>query len=132
MYRPDIVDEPIVNEQLNLNAFAPPVPGTQGNEGVNQLRGPRFVKADFSLFKNFQITEGTKLQFRAECFNITNTPSFVVSGDNVTIGAWTPGPPNPNNPSGLVAKQGGKLGVITDTAGFYTPRQFQFALKFLF
>jgi len=132
MYRPDIVDTPLINGQLNLNAFAPPVPGTQGNEGVNQLRGPRFVKADFSLFKNFQITEGTKLQFRAECFNFTNTPSFVISGDNVTIGAWTPGPPNPNNPSGLVAKQGGKLGVITDTAGFYSPRQFQFALKFLF
>jgi len=131
-YRPDIVDEVWLNGQLNLNAFAPPVPGTQGNEGVNQLRGPRFQKADLSVFKYFPITEGVRLQFRVEAFNISNTPSFVISGDNVTISSWTRGPANPNNASGLVAAQGGKLGIITDTAGFYTARQFQFALKLLF
>jgi hypothetical protein len=132
-YRPDIVGEPIVNEIVNLNAFAPQVPGTQGNEGVNQLRGPRFVKADLSVFKNFPITEDrVKLQFRVECFNITNTPSLVYTGDNTTIAAWTKGTVTAENPTGLVAAQGGKLGILTDTAAFYTPRQFQFALKLLF
>ena len=31
---------------------------------------------DFSIFKEFGITETTRLQFRAEAFNLTNTPSF--------------------------------------------------------
>jgi hypothetical protein len=42
------------------------------------------------------------------------------------------GPANPKNPSGLVPQDIGKLGAITDTAGFYNARQFQFALKLLF
>jgi hypothetical protein len=132
-YRPDIVGEPLVNGIVNLNAFAPPVPGTQGNEGVNQLRGPRFQKADISIFKNFQITEDrVKLQFRAEAFNISNTPSVLFTGDNTTIASWTKGTVTAKNPTGLVAAQAGKLGIITDTAGFYNPRQIQFALKLLF
>jgi hypothetical protein len=132
-YRPNIVGEPIVNGIVNLNAFGPPVPGTQGNEGINQLRGPRFWKADLSIFKNFQIIEDKlKLQLRAEGFNIANTPSFVYSQDTTTIGAWVKGPANPKNPSGLVPKPDSKVGVLTETAGFYSPRQFQFALRLLF
>ena len=38
--------------------------------------GPPFRKMDFSLFKDFNITERYRLQFRAESFNLTNTPAF--------------------------------------------------------
>ena len=31
---------------------------------------------DLTLFKDFQLAEKTKLNFRAECYNITNTPWF--------------------------------------------------------
>ena len=41
-----------------------------------QVNGPGYRDFDFSIFKEFGITETTRLQFRAEAFNLTNTPSF--------------------------------------------------------
>jgi hypothetical protein len=38
---------------------------------------------DLSLFKNFNITERWRLQFRSEWFNLTNTPQFDRPGNNV-------------------------------------------------
>jgi hypothetical protein len=34
------------------------------------------VNADLSLFRTFRLTEKFNLQFRAESFNISNTPHF--------------------------------------------------------
>jgi hypothetical protein len=31
---------------------------------------------DASIFKNFQVSESTRVQFRAECFNIANHANF--------------------------------------------------------
>jgi aerobic-type carbon monoxide dehydrogenase small subunit (CoxS/CutS family) len=47
-----------------------------GTSGRNILRGPSWVNLDFSLFRTFGITEGLVLEFRAEAFNLTNTPHF--------------------------------------------------------
>jgi hypothetical protein len=47
-----------------------------GNSGRNILRGPSWVNLDFSLFRTFHIMEGVGLEFRAEAFNISNTPHF--------------------------------------------------------
>jgi|SRR6266508_3401633 len=47
-----------------------------GNLGWNVLRGPGFWNLDGSLFREFQITERHKLQFRAECFSCINTPQW--------------------------------------------------------
>ena len=47
-----------------------------GSTGNNTLRGPGERRVDFSMFKNFVITERVKLQFRWEAFNATNTPWF--------------------------------------------------------
>ena len=47
-----------------------------GNSGVGIIRDLPQYNLDFSLFKNFSITERAKLQFRAEAFNAFNTPYF--------------------------------------------------------
>jgi hypothetical protein len=58
---------------------------------------------------NFQPTESLRVQFRAESYNITNTPSFA-------------------NPTSALGNA--NFGRITGTLG--NPRQLQFALKLLF
>ena len=47
-----------------------------GSAGNNLLRGPGQRNVDFSLYKNFKITEAVGLQFRFESFNFFNTPWF--------------------------------------------------------
>jgi carboxypeptidase family protein len=49
---------------------------TIGNASRNPVRGPAFRDLDLSLIKHTRITEGTDLEFRAELFNLTNTPAF--------------------------------------------------------
>jgi hypothetical protein len=49
---------------------------TFGNMGRNIFRGPGFVNLDFSVVKNFRLTEKLKLQLRGEFFNILNHPNF--------------------------------------------------------
>jgi hypothetical protein len=133
-YAPDIVGKPFLNRgfdltSFNLNAFAPPVPGTDGNEGVNPYYGPHYRQADLSLHKNFQFNERVGLQFRAECFNISNTPNF--STPMASISAWAQSTATSQNPSGLVVAQNG-MSYTKGTAGLSSNRNFQFALKVLF
>ena len=47
-----------------------------GNFGRNQLRGPFQINHDLSLIKITKLTENTNIEFRAEFFNILNSPAF--------------------------------------------------------
>ncbi len=101
---------------FNTAAFTPQPLGTIGNVGKNSLYGPHFRHSDFSIFKNFKVTEGSTLQFRTEFFNLTNTPSF--------------GNPGVNNGNNNISSS--TFGRITNVSTNYTPRQIQFVLKYLF
>ncbi len=71
-----------LSEFFNTAAFAPQPLGTVGNTQRNSLFGPDFRHVDLSLFKTFPVTERVNVQFRIECFNISNTPNFYMANTN--------------------------------------------------
>jgi len=63
------------------------VPGTEirfGTTGRNIIRGPGYFNLDGSIFRDFNITERVKFQFRMEMFGVTNTPHLNNPGTDVT------------------------------------------------
>jgi len=61
---------------FDTHPFSAPPPNTLGNVGRNVLHGPHLFDIDFSVFRKFRVTERVRLEFRAESFNLTNTPWF--------------------------------------------------------
>jgi hypothetical protein len=91
---------------FDTSAFARVTEVRFGNVGRNTMRGPGVVNMDLSLFRTFRLTEKLDMQFRAEAFNLSNTPHF-------------------NNPNGNrnSSNFGKVLGVAND------PRSFRFGLR---
>lgn len=97
-YRPDLVGDPSVGggtreQWFNPNAFAQPALGQFGNSGRNVVRGAGINNTDASLFRNFPgilKEENSRLQFRAEFYNIFNHTNFMTYGT-------TYGVPSQNN-----------------------------------
>jgi len=56
------------------SAFAVPAAGHLGTCGYDSLIGPGVINVDLGLDRNFKITERFELKFRAEAFNMANTP----------------------------------------------------------
>lgn len=95
---------------LNPAAFRLPQSFELGNVSrlVSQLRAPGQENIDFSVMKDFTLTERLKLQLRGEAFNLFNQVRF--SGPNTTVGS-------------------ANFGQITSQANL--PREVQVALKLL-
>ena len=55
---------------------------------MNTLPGPGVFNADLGLFRKFQVTERVDVQFRAEMFNVPNTPHFGNPTGDVTSGSF--------------------------------------------
>lgn len=70
-----------------VNAFSEQPIGQLGNAGRNILRGPSTTVFDFSLMRNFLITERVGLQARWEVFNLANSPIFGQPNNNLSSGA---------------------------------------------
>jgi hypothetical protein len=114
-----------INEWFNVAAFQIQNAGTLGNERRNQLYGPHYSHLDLSLFKDFPLRQNWgKVQFRAECFNLTNTPAFGFP-NNVMSG-------NPGDLGSSAGNGGSGFGSIYSMSANYLPRAYQFALKLQF
>jgi hypothetical protein len=62
------------SQWFNTAAFTQAGQFTIGNSSRNPVRGPGLQDADLMLGKTFRITERVRFEFRAEVFNVTNTP----------------------------------------------------------
>jgi hypothetical protein len=105
------LSNPSIHKWFNTSAFVTQPKGTPGSERSDAVYGPHARVLNASLLKDFLIHEQVRLQFRGEFFNVTNTPNFGLPGNGLTTRSF---------------------GVISSTAANMTPRQMQFALKFLF
>jgi len=98
-----------VNDWFNVAAFTTPAQYTFGNSGRNILEGPGLTNLDLGLSRVIPIRERYHIEFRAEAFNLLNTPQFGLP--NATLGTAT-------------------VGTITTTVN--SQRELQFALRFAF
>lgn len=120
--------------------------GTFGSSSVGVCEGPGLANTDFSVYKNFKVTERVGLQFRLEFYNLFNKVQFRADNLNNTL-ATTGYACTTNNvgdvnfatrcPSGVTnlvswdrATEGDRnFGQLTGDRG---PREIQYALKFTF
>lgn len=87
---PDVtISNQSVSEWFNVAAFSKPAPFTIGTapRRITQLRQDGVHSADVAIMKTFHIHEPLSAQFRAEFFNLTNTPQF--SAPNTSVGSST-------------------------------------------
>ena len=121
----------VANGYLDSTAFtrAPEAPnGTSladqdfGNSGVGIVRGPGQHNLDAAVERVFPVREGSSFRFRAEFFNVTNTPQF--GNPNTSLGYGDPTLPNP--------AASASFGKIFSEADGPHPRIVQFAAKYLF
>jgi hypothetical protein len=108
----DVVTEGPVTSRIDsyFNRSALASSGSQfGNLGRNVVLGPDQRRVDVSVSKRTQLSERTSLEFRAEAYNVSNTPAF-------------------RNPDRDMSNA--SFGAITRTRG--GPRVIQFGLKFRF
>jgi hypothetical protein len=124
-----------VDGYFNPAAFTVPLTATNtsgaqiqefGDCGHFPVTGPGSKNLDSSLFKNFYFSEShrTYLQFRAEAFNTTNTPTFALPGaSNVTLTCE-------GAPGAVCNSKNPNFGKLVN--GSATGRQLQFAAKLYF
>jgi hypothetical protein len=105
------LSNPTIQKWFDTSCFVAQPLYSIGTAGVDILTGPPERYINLSLLKNFRLAESKTLQFRAESFNITNTPNFTLP--NAALGA-------------------SNFGTVSALSVFANPRQTQLALKFLF
>jgi hypothetical protein len=110
----------------NLSAVPQAADGTFLNVPTlekNQFYGPGYNPVDISIFKTFSLTERVKMEFRAEAYNLFNTPQFT-NPQGVYLGS-----------TGITGNGSNSGSLYDDTINStreYSERELQFALRFTF
>jgi len=99
--------------------FSLPACGVQGNSPRNSFTGPRHFASDMSVAKNFAVTEGVKMQFRMDAYNVFNHPIYGFSANDAGGGT-------------CIDCVGTNNGKITNIENGTTMRQIQFGLRLTF
>jgi hypothetical protein len=108
------------HQYINKGCFAIPTGiGQNGPTVLPPLYGPAFFNSDLGLFKNFQVKESQKLQFRFNAYNFLNHPLWSFNGSNLTLG-FDGATGNVNTPN---------FGTVTEKQG---RRVVQLAVKYIF
>ncbi len=107
------ISHPSINKAFNTAAFAKQPWGYPGSERRNQLFGLHQRRVDLSMFRDFMIRENVKFQFRAESYNVSNTPNFAA-------------------PTADINNQATFGQISSTTPADVRGRVFQFAGKFVF
>ena len=117
-----------VGQWISKSSFANAAPGSYGNLGYNNLKGPGVFQLNFALSRNFAVREHQTLQLRGEAFNLPNH-----------LNPFTPGNgPVGGNFGGIAPLNAPNFGQITNdisgTGGLSTGdyRVVQLALKYIF
>jgi len=111
LQRPNRVSDPnefegrTTGKFFNTAAFTPAGPFVIGTSSRNPIRGPGLQNADVMIGKTFRISERVNVEFRAEAFNVSNTPPL-------------------NDPIGIFGNA--QFGSIISAGN---PRSFEFVLK---
>jgi hypothetical protein len=71
---PNSFDGRSVARYFNTAAFTSVPQFAIGNSSRNPVRGPGLQNADLMIGKTFRVTERMNIEFRAEAFNVSNTP----------------------------------------------------------
>ena len=111
-----------VNEYFNVNAFTYPVVGTFANQGRNSFVGPGYIMTNMTLGRDFplaRIREGMRLNFRAEAFNVFNTPNLANPNGSFSCSTTTTytGTAGPNQTSESCPAAGGTYGGVNAVTG---------------
>jgi hypothetical protein len=102
-------------------AFRPVTEVRYGTSGRNLLRGPGLINLNLDATRTFPLTERFRLQFRAEAFNVSNTPHFANPAATASNASY--------NADGTIRSLGG---FMTITSANADERQFRFALRLQF
>jgi hypothetical protein len=110
----------------NKAAFVSPPTGQQGDLGRNVLRGFGAWQINYSVRRQFRVTERLKLEFSAEFFNILNHPNFGQPTSSITSALF-----GQSTAPLATSMQGGMAGV-NPLYQFGGPRSIQFVGRITF
>ena len=107
-------------------AFRQPFGVRFGTTGRNTMFGPGLWNINMSLFRTFKVSEKVKMEFKAESFNMTNTPKF--SNPAANVGSMS------LNPDGTVRVLNNFSSITSTLPNLAAPseRQYRFGLRLEF